>query len=89
VRAVVIVVAYVDVEHPLQMSPTQDEEPIETLSPDCPDPPFRVGVGAGRPHRRPQSPNAFTPEDVVKGPRELAVSVAHGGTGRELHPQAS
>jgi hypothetical protein len=77
VRSLLIVMAYVDVEHPLQMSATQDEQPVETFSPDCPDPPFRVGVRPGRPHRRPENPNAFTLEDVVKGLREFAVAVAH------------
>jgi hypothetical protein len=59
------------------MPSTQDEQPVETFSPDCPDPPFRVGVRPGCPHRRPQNPNAFTAENVVKGLREFAVSVAH------------
>jgi hypothetical protein len=36
-----MVVAYVGVEHALEMPPTQDEQPVGTLSPDCPGPPTR------------------------------------------------
>jgi hypothetical protein len=88
VRSVMIVVADVGVEHALEMSPTQDEQPVETLSPDCPDPPLRVGVRARCPHRRPKNPDVFTPEDVVKRSREFAVAVAHeepDGSGRLRH----
>jgi hypothetical protein len=72
-----IVVVDVDSEHSLQMPLIQDEEPVQALGPHRPDPAFRVRIRSGRLHRRADHLAGRAAEDLIKGPRELAVSITH------------
>ena len=77
VWSLVVVMADVDLEHPFEVGPVQDEEPVETLRPRRPNPALRVGVGSGGPHRRAEHPDGHAPEDLIKRPGELAVPIPH------------
>jgi Transposase len=72
-----IVVVDVDSEHALEMPLIQDEEPVQALGPHRPDPAFRVRIRAGRLHRRADHLAGRAAEDLIKGPRELAVPITH------------
>jgi hypothetical protein len=39
-----VVVAHIDAKDLLQLSPVEDEDPVETLAPDAADPALDVGV---------------------------------------------
>ena len=45
VRSPAVVVLAIRPERPIEMAPTEDQRPVEALSPDRLDHPFRVGVG--------------------------------------------
>jgi hypothetical protein len=72
-----IVVVDVDSEHGRQMPLIQDEKPVQALGPHRPDPPFRVRIRSGRLHRRADHRAGRAAEDLIKGQRELAVSITH------------
>ena len=72
-----IVVVDVDSEHSLQMPLIHDQEPVQALGPHRPDPAFRVSIRSGRLHRRADHLAGRAAEDLVKGRRELAVSITH------------
>jgi hypothetical protein len=50
----------VDTQHVLEMSATEDENPIETVGADCPNPAFGVGVRIRGLDRRPNHLDALT-----------------------------
>jgi hypothetical protein len=54
VRTVGVVVLGVDPQHLLEVAATEDQQPVQALGPDRPDPALRVGVGVRRLHRRDQ-----------------------------------
>ena len=85
VRAMGVVVLGVDAQDPLQMPSPGDQEPVQTLGADCANPPLRVGVGVGRPHRCHQHLGALGPKHVVEAAAELGVTV----TDEEAHPPAA
>jgi len=70
-------VADVPPHHPLEMTSGEDEHPIHAFSSHCSHEPLRHGVGPGCPDWCADHGRVFGPEDVVKGPRELRVAVAH------------
>jgi hypothetical protein len=72
-----IVVVDVGSEHALEMPLIQDEEPVQALGPHRPDPAFRVSIRSGRLHRRADHLAGRATEDLIKGQRELAVSITH------------
>jgi len=77
VWSLIVVMADVDSEHPFEMRPVQDEEPVKALRPHCPDPALRVGVRFRCPHRRADHLAGRTAEALVKGRWELAVPVTY------------
>jgi hypothetical protein len=75
VWAMGVVVLDVDPQHLLEVAAADNQQPVQALGADRPDPAFGVGVGVGRLHRRDQHLNAVRPEHVVEGARELRVAV--------------
>jgi hypothetical protein len=63
-------------EHRIEMSPTQDQRPIDALGPDGLDHPFRVGVGVGGPNRSWDHLGPLRAEDLVEWSDELGVPIA-------------
>src|SRR5919106_5190427 len=59
------------------MAAGDDEQPVETLSPNGPDPPFRDGVRLGRSVGRADYLDTLRRKDVVECGRELAVPVVY------------
>jgi hypothetical protein len=57
------------------VSATEDEHPVETLSPDGADEAFCIGIRLRRTHGRADDSNAFAAEYLVEGTRELAVAI--------------
>jgi hypothetical protein len=48
------------------MASAEDQEMVEAVGAYGPYPPLRVGVRIGRPHRRPDPPDALGVEDLVE-----------------------
>src|SRR5215218_270875 len=84
VWAMGVVVLDVDPQHLLEVSSPGDQQPVQALGPDRPDPAFGVGVGVGRLYRRDQYLGAVRTEDVVEGPGELRIPIAN----KEAHSSA-
>src|SRR5918995_2523905 len=59
------------------MAARDDEQPVETLLPDRPDPSLRHGVGLGRSVGRADYLDTLRRKDVVECGRELAISVVY------------
>jgi hypothetical protein len=76
VRAVLVVVLHVDAQDPIQVALPDDQQPVQALDTNCPDPAFCVGVRVRRLHRRQQHLGAFGAEHVVEAAAELRVAVA-------------
>jgi hypothetical protein len=76
VGTVVVVVGDVDLEHLLKVPAAHDEQPVQALGPDRPDPALGVGVGVGRLHRRHKRLGSLRREDVVEGAGELRIPIA-------------
>jgi hypothetical protein len=84
VWAMGVVVLDVDPQHLLEVSSPGDQQPVQALGPDRPDPAFGVGVGVGRLYRRDQYLGAVRMEDVVEGAGELRIPIAN----KEAHSSA-
>ena len=54
VWAMGVVVLDVDPQHLLEVAAADNQQPVQALGADRPDPAFRMGVGVGRLHRRDQ-----------------------------------
>src|SRR5215216_4767715 len=76
VWAMGVVVLDVDPQHLLEVAAADDQQPVQALGPDRPDPAFGVGVGVGRLYRRDQYLGAVRMEDVVEGAGELRIPIA-------------
>jgi hypothetical protein len=75
VRAVPVVVLDVLSEHPLKVTPSEDEHAVEALSPDGTHEPLGDRVRPRRPDRSLDDPDSICGEDGVEGRGELGVSV--------------
>jgi hypothetical protein len=62
-------------EHGFEVAPSEDEDPIEALSPDGAHEPFGDGVRQRRPDRGLDDPDALCGEDGVEGSDELGIPV--------------
>ena len=74
-RAVLVVVCDVLRQDLLEMTPTEDEEPIEALPAHGADETLGHRVRARRPSGRLDDPGALGTEDLVEAGRELRVPV--------------
>jgi hypothetical protein len=72
---VFVVVRHVARQHRPQLSPAQDQHPVQQLTTDGADPPFGERVRPRRPHRRAQDPDALGAEDRIEAIGELRVPV--------------
>jgi hypothetical protein len=88
VRPLTVVVPQVLVEHPLKMTPTPDQHPIQTLLPHRPHPALGERVGVRRLNRGLDDLDAVSGEDVVEGAGELCIPVTKEEPrgGRALRP---
>ena len=75
-RSMLVVVPDVVGEHPLQVRPTEDEEPVEALPSDGAHPPLGIGVGHRRPDRDLEDLDALAGEHCLEGGHELGVPIA-------------
>jgi hypothetical protein len=76
VRAVAVVLVGVLGQHQSQLPASEDQHPIQQLTPNRAHPPLRVGVGPWRPYRRAQPPDPLRREDGVERGGELGVPIA-------------
>ena len=74
-RPVAVVMVDVDAEHVLELSPADDQHPVEALAPDGADPALGERVRLRRPERCPDDLDAFASEDLVENVAELAVAI--------------
>ncbi len=65
----------VDAQHVLEMSATEDENPIETGGTQCPNPAFGVGVCVRGLNWRPNHLDALRVEDLIERVAELLVAI--------------
>jgi hypothetical protein len=75
VWALPVVVLDVHAEHPLQVSPAEDEHPIQALDPDGSDPSLGEGVGPGSSDGRADHLDSVGAEHLVEARDLLRVSV--------------
>jgi len=75
VRTLLVEVADADAEDVLELTATEDREPVEALPARATDPAFRVGVRVRRLDRRPDNLDALAAQDRVESAAELAVAV--------------
>jgi hypothetical protein len=62
-------------QHPPQLPTADDQHPVQQLPSDGADPPFGVGVGPRRPHRRAQHPDPLGREHRVERGGELGIPI--------------
>src|SRR6266536_908399 len=67
----------VDVEHVFELAAVDDQDPVEALSSERPDPALGVSVRIRRSDRRPDDLHAFAAEHVAERAAELAVAVVN------------
>jgi hypothetical protein len=70
-----VVVAGILSEYPFEVSPAQDEHPVQTLCPHGSHPALGVGIGPRGSDWRPDHPDALGAEHLVEAGRELGVPV--------------
>jgi hypothetical protein len=76
VRTVPVVVLEIDPEDLLQVTTSDDQQPVQALGADRPNPPLRVGVGVRRLDRRYEHLGTLDADHVVEPTTELRVPVA-------------
>jgi hypothetical protein len=76
VRPVAVVVLDEDAKHALEVLPVDDEEPVETLSPDGAEEALGDRICLRRSNRCPDRLDPFASEDRVEVTSELAVAIA-------------
>ena len=74
-RPVAVVVVDVDAEHLLELSPADDQDPVEAVAADGADPALGECVRLRRPERCADDLDAVASEDLVEGVAELAVAI--------------
>jgi hypothetical protein len=72
-----VVVVDVDAEHLLKLSPTDDQDPVESVAADGAHPALGERVRLRRPERCADDLDALASEDLVEDTAELAVSVVN------------
>jgi hypothetical protein len=75
VRPMLVVMINVHSQGALEVTRTQNEQPIETLGTDRPNESFGDRVRLRRLNRRANDTNAGTPKYVVKAAREFAIAI--------------
>jgi hypothetical protein len=75
-RAVLVVVLDVAVQNANKVLAAEDQEVVQALSPDGPNPTLGDGVGVGRPNRRADDLGTGRTPDIVERSGELGVPVA-------------
>src|SRR6266536_6192433 len=63
-------------QHGLQLSASEDEHPVQNLTPNGADPSLRVGVSSWRPHRSAKHPEPFSGKDRIERSAELRIPIA-------------
>ena len=76
VRTVDVVMIGVLGQHRLQLQASEDEHPVQHLTPNGADPPLRVGIRPGCPHRRAQHLDPLGGKDRIERGCELGIPVA-------------
>ena len=76
-RPMAVVVVDVDAEHLLELSPADDQDPVEAVAADGADPALGERVRLRRPERCADDLDAVALEDLVEDTAELAVSVVN------------
>jgi hypothetical protein len=72
-----VVIVDVDVQHLLELSPADDQDPVEALAADGADPALGERVRLRRPETCADDLDSFASEDLVEDTPELAVSVVN------------
>jgi hypothetical protein len=65
----------VGAEDAVEVTPVQDQDPVEALAAERPDPPLGVGVRVRRPNRCADDPDALATEHRVEVTTELAITI--------------
>ena len=76
-RPVAVVMVDVDAEHLLELSPADDQDPVEAVAADGADPAPGERICLRRPKRCANDLDAVASEDLVEDTAELAVSVVN------------
>ncbi len=76
VRPLGVVVVDVNAEHAFEVTPVEDQQPVETLGAHRADEALGDRVRLRRPHRRLHDPDLLAAEDLVEGAAVFAVAVA-------------
>jgi len=75
-RTVTVVVIGVLSQHGLQLSASEDEHPVQHLTPNGADPSLRVGISPWRPHRSAQHLDPFSGKDRIERSGEFRIPIA-------------
>jgi hypothetical protein len=84
---VLVVVTAVDAEHMLEMTPAEDEDPVETVGADRAYPTLGAGVCVRCLDRCADHLDALGAEDLVEGAAEFRVAVVDEKPERLLIPE--
>jgi len=79
-RPEAVVMADVNVEHALEVSSAEDQDPVETFTPDGADEALGVSVRPRRSYRCADHLDPFAPEDLVEDGGVLAVAITNQET---------
>lgn len=74
-RAMSVVVLDVDLQDPLELRATDDQDPVKALAPHRADEALGVRVGTRCPDRRLDDLESFASEHLVEGAGELGVAI--------------
>ncbi len=83
-RSTLVVVVTVVSENSSQVRLIQDNEPIQTLLAQCPNPSLRIGIGIRRATRRPNDFYSFGLEHRIESSGEFRVPIMDQETYRQL-----
>ena len=75
VRPMHVVVLHIDAQHPLQVSTSRDQQPVQALGADRGNPAFREGVGVGRLDRCQHHLGVLGAEEVIEGAAEFGIPI--------------